>query len=693
MTNHNFILIIFILFGFIPTQSQVRFVNESSKYLTEHSRSTLFTGMVDLNGDNFDDIIALDEGNKILVGFYQGHNLPLAFSRSDRKVGNSEEWSLGVGDLDGDGYCEIMTAGIYTSIKVFSYFPETGQYSQTEKYNTNTYGQGCNVVDINGDGHLDFFLSHDQGESRVFINDGTGKLELATGIVDFSTNPESDKSGNYGSEWIDLDDDGILELFMAKCSQFAAEAIDPRRINQLYKKMEDGVYRDIASNLGLADGAQTWTSVFEDVDNDGDLDLLTANHYERHKLYENVNGSFIEREFPVQSNVFSFQIISGDFNNDGWIDFYYTGDTDFFLINKGDFSFNVMENPLEDYKVHAASTGDINRDGFLDLFTTFGRPIVKPGFRKDALWINEANDNHWIALSLVGTDSNASAVGAKVKLYGSWGCQQRNIRGGNGYSVSNSRNLHFGIGDNEAIDSLVIQWPNGNIETFSSPSPDHYYIIEENGCMTPFVSKDSSLISYCKGDTISIPDNLGIQSFEWSDQEVDSVRTRGADNQLYFMARNQENCLIQSEILPLASLDMSSTGLDIQSDIVSVFPGFILSISEEANNIVWSNGSNQPFIKVEDNELYRVIYEYRCYNKIIDSVYITINTFNRLGRSDTIRLGDNYHLELPGDSLLWYADSADIIPVLTGNFLELEEVLRDTFFYVEQIAPFVLNVL
>jgi hypothetical protein len=107
---------------------------------------------------------------------------------------------------------------------------------------------------------------------------------------------------------------------------------------------------------------------------------------------------------------------------------------------------------------------DHDNDGDLDLFVA----RTQNENQNNAFYINDGgNQKSWLELNCVGTVSNKSAIGAKVRLKATingkavW--QRRDVAGQEGYCGQNLR-LHFGLGEAASIDSLVVQWPSGKTE-------------------------------------------------------------------------------------------------------------------------------------------------------------------------------------------------------------------------------------
>ena len=92
---------------------------------------------------------------------------------------------------------------------------------------------------------------------------------------------------------------------------------------------------------------------------------------------------------------------------------------------------------------------------------------------------NQGNNNHWIEIDLVGTDSNRDAIGARVILTAGGVTQLREQSGGMLYKAQNHQRLHFGLGDNETIDEIVITWPSGRVQKLRDLPVDQLITITE----------------------------------------------------------------------------------------------------------------------------------------------------------------------------------------------------------------------
>ena len=315
--------------------------------------------------------------------------------------------------------------------------------------------QACNWVDIDNDGVLDVFGCHDDALSRMWQGNEDGTLSPAPQFIDLTDYdlqdyPGNDHSGNYGTVWTDFDSDGDIDLFIAKCRQFVNDPQDPRRINQLWVNDGNGGWTEEALERGLVLYEQSWTTDFADIDNDGDFDCLATNHSSTIQLLENDGtGHFtnITAGSGLEVTGFFLQAKMDDFDNDGFVDLIYTGGADGFFRNNGDMTFTEVPNvfPWND-TMHSFASGDVNRDGQLDVYASYGNSYVSPdNGNPDILWVNDGNDNHWIAFDLEGFESNIDAVGAKVELTGDFGTMVREVRGGESYGITCTFACRFGL--------------------------------------------------------------------------------------------------------------------------------------------------------------------------------------------------------------------------------------------------------
>lgn len=444
-------------------------------------------GVVDMNQDGRDDIIHFDRALDLSID-YQGADGSF-LSNSLGRVSDSAQWGLAIGDTDNNGFPDLISGGFFDGLHYLRANSDGSAYSSQTLSNPTIYLQAVNFVDIDNDGWLDLFPCHDLGNNPPFRNDGAGSLSHDPSLINTRTATPSDNSGNYGSVWTDYDSDGDLDLYISKCKSGVTDPTDPRRINQLFQNDGAGNFSEVAATAGLNDGRQSWTTDFADIDNDGDLDCFIGNHLAPSRLMINDgNGVFAEettaRGLTVGWNV--IQAIFRDFDNDGWIDLLLTGSEHALWLNDRDGTFTKTENVLTDNFIESAAVGDLNRDGFVDIYAGYARLFNAPRpERPDRLLLNEANDNNFVSITLLGRDSNRLASGAQLELHGPWGTQVREVRSGEGYAVTHSFTQIFGMGPIAQADKLVVRWPSGRVDTALDIAANQFLTLTEGDTTPP----------------------------------------------------------------------------------------------------------------------------------------------------------------------------------------------------------------
>lgn len=399
-------------------------------------------GIVDLNGDYLDDIVAVSQASGTIYINYQTEQGGL----TTVNIGNDPatyypSWSLTAGDLDGNGYNDLVFGG--GSGVSFMFANDDGTDYNEVSGSEYVFCQRGNAIDIDNDGHLDFFMCHDVQPNVYYMNDGEGNLEFNQGGLG-----DVENGGNYGSIWVDYDMDGDTDLFIAKCRGGNSDA----KINEIHRNNGDGTFDEIGTELDLDDPVQTWSSAWGDYDNDGDMDIfIGASSFTdgSHKLLEN-NGDGTFTDVTEGSGI---ELISGtgienithDFDNDGHLDLLGMGGT--FMQGNGDLTFTQAE-----FAPNNGAVGDVNNDGFLDVLN-------------QQIYINDGNDNNYLVIQTQGTTSNYNGIGAMIEVNTPGLSHIRQVRSGDGFRYMSSLNAHFGLGEETEIENVVIHWPSGVVDT------------------------------------------------------------------------------------------------------------------------------------------------------------------------------------------------------------------------------------
>lgn len=440
--------------------------------------------VVDMNGDFLDDIVSISSTNVNIL--FQDPDAVSGFTEKNiatPDADNSPSWSLAAADYNADGYTDLLygSGGGVTFMKaVINTSEDFGPFDGIEtfeEYSSGDYvfSQRSNFADVNNDGHLDAFICHDVQPNVYYLNDGSGNLTFyQTTMGDAPYNlGDYFSGGNYGSIWIDYDNDHDLDMFIAKCGGGAERSANQMHTNDgLYESDNTTIsYTENAADIGLSDSMQTWSSAWGDFDNDGDMDVFVGASSGTHKLMQNDMGSSGSFTDVTSSSGVSSLTATGienqtyDFDNDGNLDIFSNGNL---LIGNGDMTFEVYTTIN---LPGSGSFGDLNDDGFIDAFS-------------GSLFRNNANDNNWIKINTVGgaTEgmSNINGIGARVELHLSGDrIKIRDVRSGEGFRYMSSLNTHFGLGTDTAIEQIIVYWPSGIIDTINNPSINETLTIYE----------------------------------------------------------------------------------------------------------------------------------------------------------------------------------------------------------------------
>jgi hypothetical protein len=311
---------------------------------------------------------------------------------------------------------------------------------------------------MDADGNLDAFVCHDVAPNVWYMNNGTQLFDWNQGGLG-----DTPDGGNYGSVWIDYDNDCDIDMFIAKCRG----GDTPANINQMHRNNGDGTYTEVGEEIGLADNVQTWSSAWADYDNDGDMDVVVgASSFSNggHKVMINDGiGNFTNLTAGSGFDVFASTGVEwapADFNNDGFVDVIGAGNT--VMVNNGDLTFSPS--PIN---FGVGPMGDLNNDGFIDVVTG------------GTAYMNVPNGNNYITLNMRGVQSNKNGIGARITLFTPSGQQIRDIRSGEGFRYMSSLNGHFGIGQDTQIDSIRVCWPSGITDRIIAPGINQNLVIIE----------------------------------------------------------------------------------------------------------------------------------------------------------------------------------------------------------------------
>ncbi|MBK6839121.1 MAG: CRTAC1 family protein [Bacteroidetes bacterium] len=463
------------------------------------------------------------------------------------------------------------------------------------------------------------FCCDDNAAAHMYLNDGTGNLNIST-MVNFAVNPginyggDPADSGNYGSAWIDFDNDGDLDLYVAHCRQSTSSPTDLRRINRMFVNDGSNNFTEQANAYGIDIGWQTWTSSFGDLDNDGDLDLVLTNHDHTSQIFQNDgSGHYTELlSTGFHTNAITpIESVVEDFDNDGFADILVTGSEWMFWKNNGDLTFTQLNGLFANNGMLSFASGDLNHDGFIDIYASYGDIYTDPTSIQDVAYLNNRNSNHFITFDLRGTVSNKGAIGGRATIYGPWGVQVREIRAGESYGTCNSSQLHFGLGNNVEVDSAVIWFPSGITTTLFNLHANQFVTVVESNC-----SLSGNLISgpniLCTGQTITLNAAAGFSSYLWSTGETTASIQVSAAGSYNVLVSDGSACTDLSPTLEISLNPDETPTVSASGDLSFCAGGSVTLLSSVAVAYDWSDGSTTQSINVTTPGSYTVTITGAC---------------------------------------------------------------------------------
>ncbi len=415
-----------------------------------------------------------------------------------------------VGDFDNDGNEDIYITNYNSAILYHNNGNGTFTDVTTKAGVDNPYfGTGTAFLDYDRDGRLDLFvgnylkfesgyqlyysaehypgpLSYEPEANRLFHNNGDGTF------TDVSQSSEiASKSGRaMGVAVGDYDNDGWPDIYVANDTM----------ASYLYHNNHNGTFTDVASTLNVdygqnGEAATAMGPVFGDYDNDGWQDLFVSDA-RYHRLYHNpgkAGGSFQDVTDPSGVGAVSGQYAgwgSGffDFDNDGWNDLFIVNGGMTWLVpmesvllrNSGNGKFaDVSAQAGNFFKEQIVGRGacfaDYDNDGYIDAYITTlqGNGILlhnTPPLGKR---------NHWLTIKLVGTRSNRDGYGTRLEAIIAGQHQYAEATSQSGYLSQGDPRPHFGLGAHTNVDTLILHWPSGTVQTLEHIQADQILTVTE----------------------------------------------------------------------------------------------------------------------------------------------------------------------------------------------------------------------
>ncbi len=301
------------------------------------------------------------------------------------------------------------------------------------------YALGAVVSDFDNDGWPDIFVACDSTPNLLYHNQKDGTFREISVEAGVAYGDSGQEQGGMGAAAGDYDNDGLIDIAV---SNFIDET------SALYHNGGDMFFEDMTylSGLALNTGYVGWGILFVDFDQDGFKDILIANGH----IYPELRGADVHETYAQRSHLY-WNLGNGVFR---------------------DVSKNAGPAFVVPRVSRGAAAGDLDGDGVPEIVvSTMNAPPL--------IWKYDGPNANRVLVKLVGTQSNRSAIGARVQLKTGETIQVDEVRSGSGYASQSDFRLPFGLGAHTQIDELKVIWPNGKAQAFAGIAANQLLVIEE----------------------------------------------------------------------------------------------------------------------------------------------------------------------------------------------------------------------
>jgi ASPIC and UnbV/FG-GAP-like repeat len=446
-------------------------------------RQGIGVSVTDYNRDQIPDVFLanLDTTDYLFQGSTGGQFTDV----SAATLGTTVRQSTGGvwGDYNNDLYPDLYIFGLEANVLLSN----DGDGTFTDITTTAGVGDGGKAwgvswVDYDNDGLLDLLVVNKDGTDRLYHNQGDSTFADSASPAGL----EGQQDG-VGCCWADYDSDGDQDVFVVYYG----------RDDRLYRNNGDGTFAVVSGVTGRENSV---SAAWYDYNNDLHLDLYLVAQNEDLFYQSNGDGTFSTVDMTsagLSGSSGGFGLAWGDFDNSGYPDFYKTrgesGQPDLNVLYRGQadgtfVDFTYESGSVDPGEYRGTVWFDYDLDGKQDLLVNNHSGKTRL-YRNIGTWDN----NHYLSVRLVGTRSNAEGLGAQVEVVSDGKSQRKDMGTGTGFSSRGEHLLHFGLGSAAAVDTLVVHWPNGIVQTMFNLSADQLITINERDSLFPLITRHDTI--------------------------------------------------------------------------------------------------------------------------------------------------------------------------------------------------------
>jgi hypothetical protein len=448
----------------------------------------------DYDNDGYDDLVVTYWGGIVLYH----NNGDGTFTEVTQEAGlvqngAMQRWNTGCSfvDYDRDGHLDLFVAN-YVNFDPKA-APEPGVNQYCRYYGLSV---GCGPQGMSGGTNI---LYHNRGDGTFEdVSERSGVAVPRGPAAPTFVNEQWNPVGSFGLGVCaaDFDNDGWPDIYVA------CDSVPSR----FYHNNQDGTFEEVGAEIGCAlnenGTAQGGMGVgIGDYDCDGWLDIVKTNYSDQtaNLYHNNGDGTFYDAVFQaglgVNTKYLGWGVGLFDFDNDGWPDIFMSNGhvfpevdtkrlhvtfkqakTIYKNLGKGNFvdvTSSAGPGVTQPHSSRGTAFGDFDNDGDVDVV------VINMNEAPSLLRNDCRSKNNWLKVKCIGTKSNRSAIGARVRVVTGLHSQINEVLSGSSYMSQNDFRLHFGLGRASQADLVEVRWPLGLVESFKTIAANQMLVVQE----------------------------------------------------------------------------------------------------------------------------------------------------------------------------------------------------------------------